>query len=349
MSVCIYCNENEANSGEHYLPACLGNFLNYEKLYNRLCVGCNEEIGKLDEQFCRCGPATLFRMMLGIKGRRCHKKVDPIYRGSSGGKRVVIETAHPTLDCSIFCEIEKGSGNVYPARQIIVVDSDDSCHPILITEDIKESADLKKEFEKRRLKNPRLVESWASLEERAWIDNLSGYFDFQSPGNRDYSYLTQKQAKITATFGVTDKYFRGIAKIAFHYFLKFFAQFNGNEKQFAGIKEFIKSGGNPDNWVRQIEGSFIAGLNPGATTTDRYCHLIAVEKNERVIRAMLNFFVGPGGVPSHYYEVFIGQNPEGIIYPQVLGHQFVYYDKVGEDGYSGRMDLLVSIRKSLIS
>lgn len=348
MPLCIYCDENKATSGEHYLPACLGNFQNYEQLHNKLCSKCNGTIGLLDEQFCRCGPEAFFRIILGIKGRKHHKKVNPIYRGSAGGKRIVIEADHPKLDCKIFCEIEEGSENVFPARQIIVIDSNEIYHSILVTENIKDSDDLKKELNKRELLDSKVVECWASPEEQDWIEGLCEGLDFRINWSDEIPYQIVEKTRIAATFTVNDYYFRAIAKIAFHYFLKFFNQFSGNEKQFDGIKQFILSGGNSDNWVRQVKGSFIICLNPGFTTTDRYCHIIAVDKDEKNILARINFFIGPKGVPPHYYEVFIGRNPEKIIFPQGIGHQFVYYDELDKDGYCGRMDPLLSVRKSLM-
>lgn len=348
MQRCIYCNENEATSGEHYLPACLGNFQNYEQLYDRLCGKCNRTIGLLDEQFCRCGPEAFFRIILGIKGRKYHKKVNPIYRGSAGGKRIVVESKHPKLDCTMFCEIDEGGNNVFPARQLIVIDSNDIYHSILITENMKDPTDLEKELNNKGILNSKVVECWTSPEEEAWVDRLCKGLDFRVNWDDAIEYQKVENTIISATFTVSDNYFRAISKIAFHYFLKYFNQFSGNEKQFDGIKQYIKFGGNSDNWVRQVEGSFVVGLKPGFTTTDSYCHIIAVDKNAKTIRAMLNFFIGPKGVPPQYYEVFIGENPERIIFPQGVGHQFVYYDEVDKNGYCGRMDPLVNIRKSLM-
>ena len=155
------------------------------------------------------------------------------------------------------------------------------------------------------------------------------------------------EIKFVATFTVNNIYFRAVAKIAFHYFLKHFTQFTGYEKEFEGIRQFIFSGGESKQWIRQREGSFIEGLDPGIST-DKYGHLLALDKNEKDIRAKIHFFVGPGIKPHRYYEIFIGKNPERIIYNQGIGHQFVYFDEPDEDGYDGRMDPLRIIRKSLL-
>ena len=110
----------------------------------------------------------------------------------------------------------------------------------------------------------------------------------------------------------------------------------------------IINGDNTDKWVRQIKGSFVSGIESGVTTTDKYCHLLGINKEENKIIAMLQFFVGPKGVPPHYYEVFIGSNPERIIYPQSIGHQFVYFDEEDKGGYLGSIDPLHIVSRKLL-
>ena len=111
--------------------------------------------------------------------------------------------------------------------------------------------------------------------------------------------------RFVATFTVNSAYCRAIAKIGFHYFLKHFTQFTGFEEEFEGIKEFIMEGNGSDRFVKEVPGSYVHGL--------------AVHKNEKNIRAMLHFFVGHRIAPARYYEVYIGSNPERLIYPK--GHR----------------------------
>jgi len=76
---CIYCGSEDL-SEEHYLPACLGSFKNYVPLTDRVCLKCNAICGQLDEQLCRSGGESYFRVFLGITGRKSHTKVNPFYR-----------------------------------------------------------------------------------------------------------------------------------------------------------------------------------------------------------------------------------------------------------------------------
>jgi hypothetical protein len=332
------------------MPACLGMdyFYNFEKLYHKLCGGCNGKISVLEEQFCRCGPEAFFRIIKGIKGRKHHEKVNPFYRGSAGGQKIRLKSKHPFKDCDIFCEMKEGGENAYPARQIIFADQNGNYHSILITERIQEAKNLKKELEKQGIGESKPIEAWASHGEEEWINRLCEGFNVRFNWSETTQYEVTEKQEFIATFMVNDKYFRAIAKICFHYFLKYFRQFTGFEKEFNGIKNFIINGGNTDRWVRQIKGSFVSGLKSGVITTDKYCHLLGVNKEENKIIAMLQLFVGPKGVPPHYYEVSIGRNPERIIYPQSIGHQFVYFDEVDQDGFWGRIDPLHTISRNLL-
>jgi len=311
------------------------------------CSNCNKKLGKLDEQFCRCGPEAFFRIVVGVKGRKNHKKVNPFYRGSAGLGPITIESHHPALDCSIFCEIEEGGEIGYPAKQIIVRDSCGKYHSILISEKIKSPDDLLRELKERQLENSTLMECWASSEDRELMEMLCKGANYGISWSENVSYQRTFKTQFVATITVNDAYFRAIAKIAFHYFLKHFTRFTGFEKEFEEIKEFIMAGYGANNLVKEMPGSFVAGLNSGLTT-DKWGHLIAVDKNENSIRAMLQFFIGPRLVPDRYYQVHIGSNPERIIFPEAIGHQFVYFDKIDKRGYRGRVDPLFTISRKLL-
>lgn len=348
MAKCIYCKNKEADAREHYLPACLGEFLNYELLYNRLCNDCNNEIGKLDEQFCRCGPESFIRRIKGIKGRKKHKKVNPFYRKSSGGKYIEMEMNDHHNNKKIFCEIIEGTDDAIPARQIIFQDISGKFFSILITDNMKDHKDLQKALLENNLENCKPIECWATVDEREWIEKLLNNYNIKF--NWKFSPLDEKKVtkKFTVKFEVNDKYFRAIAKIGFHYFLKYFPQFTGFEIEFEEIKNFIDKGDEIEKFVEQIEGSFIYGLKPGSVTTDKLCHFIGVNKTRNFIIAYLQFFVGPEFGPSFYYKVNIGKNPERIIYPQNIGHQFVYFDQKDKKGFIGRMDPLRSFSRGIL-
>jgi hypothetical protein len=350
MTKCIYCQEQEATSKEHPIPACLGmdKIRNYELLKDKLCNNCNGKIGTLEEQFCRCGPEAFFRRLKGIKGRKSNQKVNPYYRGSSGGNRMLAETKHPSKGYTILCESYEGSNDFFPARQIIVQDKNNKYHPILITETIQSFEDLQRILESKGLVDCKPIEFYATPEERDWVDRIWKGFKTGIDSERLPDFPTQKEREMAITFILTDKYFRAIAKIAFHYFLQQFNQFSGIENEFREIKNFIMNGGKVETWVRQVKGSFIPQLQSPLLTISKYAHFIVVEKTNFSIVVKMHLFVGPKGTAPTYFKVTIGKNPERIYYPQSVGHQIVYFDQKDVDGYIGIMQPMHKIRRSLL-
>jgi len=347
---CIYCNSNAANSDEHHFPACLGmdKIINYRMLKDKLCEECNIKIGKVEEQFCRCGPEAFFRVLLNIRGRAYHKKVNPFYRGSAGGHRITNITDHPTKDCTLYCELKPGEEDCHPARQIILKDKNGKYHSILITDCLQTPKDLEEVIKREGIKDPALDECWASEDEHEWIDRLTKLFKKRFEWDKESPSYVIGRKQFETRFRITSYYFRAIAKIAFHYFLLHFTQFSGNEDEFSGIKKFILEGGNVDDWVRQIKGTFLSDVVPGYAATDKYGHAIAVDKSRMVIFANIVFFFGPKGFPPFFYKTYIGKNPEKIIYPEHKGHQIVYFHEPDSNGFIGRMDPLKSIPQWLL-
>jgi hypothetical protein len=326
-------------SREHIIPACLGFFRNSEPLNDKICGNCNNKFSLLDEQFCRCGPEAFLRAFLSLKGRKYHTKYSPFYRGSAGGKRIEIKSKHPTRNHQIYGEID--SGEFVPARQIIVQSKDGEYHPILVDENMKSPKELKRNLDKKGIKDPKFIECWSYDEnDQKLLNRLCVIFNEKINWSDTLPYENTEKQLMVATVTVTNRYFRAIAKIAFHYLLKNFSSFSGFEKEFDNIKNFIINGGDEKPWVRQKKGFVVNDLKPGLTT-NRYGHLFVVEKMSDHIIGKLQFFVGPQGLKS-YYEIYLGKNPEKIIFPEGIGHQFVYFDKPDDGGFWGRMDQLIS-------
>ena len=102
--LCIYCKERTADAREHYLPQCLGRFENFEPLLDRLCDGCNHEIGgELEREFCRRSPEAVVRSVNWIKGQRRgsqkNRKPARIYQPEKvGGRHLYMLAPIPTED-----------------------------------------------------------------------------------------------------------------------------------------------------------------------------------------------------------------------------------------------------------
>jgi len=331
-------------SREHFLPECLGKFRNYEPLHLRICRECNNRLSVFEEQFCRSGIEAIYRFNLGISGRKHHNKYSPFYRGSAGAKRIEIKTKHPLLDVEIYCETVEVFGKVKPAKQIIVEDQDGRLQRVLISDNIKNADNIKSTLKAMGISEARYVQSLGDLDDDI-LKEISMLFDTTLRLIEDEHYKADYECFMVANYDITNKYFRAIAEIAFHYALKQMPHFTGFENEFIDIKKFILDGGDHRLWVREIKGSFIKNLKHGKSPHN-YCHFLTIDKDENKIISRVQFFAGPKG-PPHYYEVFIGKNPEIIIYPQRIGHQFLYFENGDDEGYSGQMDELMVTRLHL--
>ena len=144
VSKCIYCGHEGRLSGEHYLPRCLGTFIGYELLNDRVCKDCNNSFSPLDEQFCRSGPEAIIRDMLGIEGRKTHKRVSPFQRGSAGAERLKFTGkghGEDVEDGEFDLDVDRKTRAVRRMRQIII-SAGERRVVLRVTDDIREPEQL---------------------------------------------------------------------------------------------------------------------------------------------------------------------------------------------------------------
>lgn len=252
-NICIYCGHQGKLSNEHYLPRCLGKFHGFETLNDRICTNCNESFSDIDEQFCRSGPEAIIRSLLGIKGRASHRKVSPFQRGSAGAERISFRAkslSRRQEDEEVLMDVDQ-TGSIRRLRQMIL-DFGSRQVVIRITDDMKEPEHL---LSRLRAQGVEFVQpakgdvpitaviTGASPNEVEWMQHLlSGL----KPNIMSAPELTidnrEDKAKAVMTAKPTAKYFRGLAKIGFHYFLKCMPDFHGSEHVFAEIRDFITAG-----------------------------------------------------------------------------------------------------------
>src|SRR2546423_691085 len=129
---CIYCGEHKPPSDEHYLPECIGKFLNYDCLDDRICHDCNNRIGReLEDHFCHGGEVGFLRYRFGVHGKKSHKKkVNIFQRGSSGASRMEMTGKIPGQEQEARLQVIKGTGTVEYMTQIIITTDKDEKHYI---------------------------------------------------------------------------------------------------------------------------------------------------------------------------------------------------------------------------
>ncbi len=352
MPKCIYCREKEANSEEHAIPAAFGtdNIKGFEKLLGKLCEKCNQKIGHIEEQFLRCGPEAFFRKMLIIKGRKKHDEVNIFHRGSLGGKPIRVEVQNPDELCNFLCEPSSESGNLTYSNQLSLRNPEGFIVNVPIPDNINTADKLIEMLKRQERADYEFVSVYIEPERRHIVEALPNIKQKRLEWeNVEQGYKGKKKFLVKCEY--TEKYFQGIAKIAFHYFLQYFGRYNGHEKEFDGIKNFILNGGDVEDWVIRREGSFIEDFKgPLIISPDVYGHFIIAEDTGEDIFVKLMFFAGPKGISNRHHEVRIS-NKQSLIYRprKSIEHQILYFNEKDSEGNIGEMKKLLKIDKGFIS
>lgn len=345
---CIYCGEEKELSREHYLPECLGRFEKYETLDDRICSGCNHRLGQLvDEQFCRGGQVGYFRTFLGIAGKKSHKvMVDLFQRGAAGASELRMKGKIPGTDEEIRLQLVKtmaadGTVGVDYMPQLIITTEDGVVHHILLGR-MTEPEELQKRMEDLKIGALKQVNVIAHEPDVERIEKLTSFLPALK--KERWEPLPDKGVTYTTTeFEVDDRYFRAIAKIAFHYVLKHFRHFRGDEPMFDGIRNFILNGGVISDFVTWKENQIIE-IKEGMTP-NTWAHLIVARADENIVICRLQFFLGPNSKPW-VFTVAVAPNETKLVYDITSAHSFVYYEGGPKDGKVGVMDPMIWLHKA---
>jgi len=339
---CIYCDSIGPFSKEHALPRSLGEFSGFPLLINRVCTKCNEDIGRLEEQFGRSGPGAFFREYLNIDGRDTHNKVNPFQRGSAGAKPIDFTALLPEEDIKVLWEFNPGEKTVREVRQIVFIDDKGKSYPLRIHKWMNNTDQLRTEMKKigLDLKGKLSARVFAPDDEMEWVENLVRGLGFK------IKWLPpQPSAKINnpvAKVHVTDFYFRAIAKIGFHYLLSVVNTFQGNEHCFATIRGFIIKGGTVENFVIQTRRPILTFPHPNIRPRS-WGHVLLVENVRGQAQARLQFFLGPRYNPPTYL-VRLSKNAVSIGEISGKGHYFCYFESGRKGKYHGEVSELNCIR-----
>ena len=346
MNICIYCPE-PADTKEHVLPAAFGEFEGAPYLKERICHCCNNNrLGLLDEQFARCGPEGFLRRHYDIRGRSSHMEVNPFYRGSAGGFRLemLAHDSHLGVDVLLECE----DGKYQQARQLIFVEESGTTHHLPFIKGIT-AEDLRAHFEQLHVNKPFVTHIICAPEEEDWVDSLIKEAWPQSTrGGTSVSPSTSYQGAVTKVV-LTDRYFRAVAKVAFHYFLSQFPTFTGHEPMFARIREFILTDGQLVDRANDFVGirqSPLLGemMTPGARPSGWRAHILCAESRSDACLAYVQMFLSEDW-PAPTYVVTLGTN-SAIVDSSAAGHAFLYYPDGPRGQYAGETQPLAVSRSN---
>jgi len=336
---CIYCDSPGPFDSEHILPRCFGTFEGEQHLENRVCKCCNNLLGNtVDLHLCRSGPEAFFRHYLRIKGRKHHGEFSPYESGPAGRPAAAVMIPYPGKDFMALWELEPGTHNVHLMRQVIVKDKQGEWHPVHVRDSIRTPEALLTLVSS--IMDGKAVEVnvfWEAGKED-WLPELVKETYSFSSFNSEKAEMGGFNARASIKLTARPEYFRGIAKVAFNYFLQQDSSINGDEPAFDAIRSFIKDGGNIDRFVRQTS-DVLVDVPPGMWFS-QYGHILSVARVDGHIRAWVAFIVGPQ-FPGNKYYVEIGRHPSRILLPrpQLHGHYYHYFEEP-TSGHTGGIECL---------
>jgi hypothetical protein len=99
---------------------------------------------------------------------------------------------------------------------------------------------FRKKFDEFGIKTFKQANMFAGKDERPWVESLMAKMRYDSKSEWSApAQLPVVDSRAVVKFTLTSRYFRSIAKIAFHYLLTKMTQFRGDEGCFKPLRDFI--------------------------------------------------------------------------------------------------------------
>lgn len=317
--LCIYCNEREANAREHFLPQCLGRFQNFEPLLNRLCQRCNEDIGALEREFCRRSPEAIVRSVNWIKGQprgsKTTRKPAHVYQPEKiGGRHLYMYGPDPETGRDILWQTDRKPRTVKEISQLVIFDdTGDVTHHIPIPVEMTTGRELGELFQAHSITSISKVQVIAASGDEEWVQAMCKELNWNVDFQRRKAGRVPRQF-FKGEFGPA--YFRALAKIGFHYALRYIPTITGNEGAFRALRDFIREGtGEHHQFLTECK----VALNP-----DGPGHILtAVANPNSPIIVNMQFFAGcKTELPQ--WRLVLGNNPTALYVEQASAHFFSY-------------------------
>lgn len=348
---CVYTTPAQLCDGraplsqnEHYLPRALGNFQNDERLVDRICNNCQRVCSQLEDVFAHNSPEAFFREMVGRVGRKNHKGKNIFYEPTFGIPPLAILGKHPGHDFEILWELvpdpaSPGNRRCAPVSQLVFISNDGKTLRLPFRRGTWTVERIREILKQSGITGDHIVAVGNGDEEHAEIEALT---DALAPlgKERDVAPLTdgaEIDGEIKAE--ISEKYVRAIAKVGFHFFLKYFPNFSALEPEFDDIKRFIYHGKTDRQVVRLVHEPFLRDLQQPGARLNKWCHLLSAESDKKGIEARIQFFAGPEVQPL-VWSILISTKPSEHV--QSTGCAFVYFDDV-TDEYQGERTQLIAV------
>lgn len=241
----------------------------------------------------------------------------------------------PTLRMEVLIECENGTYR--QMRQIVFVGKDGKAHHLPIRVQATPEG-LRSEFKKLGVVQPcGDVRIFCGPEETDWVHRLiQETWPSVELGEGNLGSTSYNGA--VGSVVLTDRYFRSIAKIGFHYFLTQFPDYIGHEPIFSDLREFILQEGQGVDYANKFVGKRglpLLGemLNPSVRPAGWRAHVLCAEAKRGECLAHVQMFLTEDW-PAPAYTVRLAQNASSADC-EAAGHAYLYYEEGPKGRFSG--------------
>lgn len=315
---CVYCSNPVSPDlrGDHIIPAALGEFRGNHRFKN-ICSYHNGYVAsELEDELLRCGPERFLRSIVAPITKRSRGKRTkwigskysdpPIVYVNQGGMNLFAEPQENPIDLiapeQLVISYENGESKViflFPHKSAVQIQSDvKKFGQGKIKEALLHSDEQNESHYREKLR-----EVWPQSKYKS-ISKIE-------KGN----HLVESVIKFT----LTGRYFRAIAKIAFHYYLAFSQRAKGCESGFDQIKNYILKGG-ANYFVRPI-------ITDGLYCITQWQHQISALEKDNEVFGYVCLFNGPH-FHGNRFEIKIGRLPYRLKLPTYEYYHIYKYDNI---------------------
>jgi hypothetical protein len=272
--------------------------------------------------------------------------VNPFYRRSAGGQRLEMLAYDEAAGFHVLMECENG---VYQqARQLIFFEEDGTVHHLPIREGSTPET-LKGEYEGLEIKKP--IDVRMSCSEAEW-DRVEKLVRETWPAVSvvNQGQLSRNYDGGVVNFKLSDRYFRAVAKMGFHYFLTQFREFSGAESTFAEIRDFITEDRpvlEANRFLRRRNFPLLGEIMVSNTRPDGWrAHVLAAEiKNGECLAYVQTFLTEDW--PAPIYTVVLGKVER--VADRAAGHIYIYNSNGPKGKYAGVAYDLTATRVQMVA
>ena len=228
-------------------------------------------------------------------------------------------------------------------RCIRLFTEDDTEHILRITDGMT-SEKFRERFDALGIKTFKTAIISASVDEREWVLSLIESFKFESIDSWTTPPRGISYGPSTIKIQLTERYFRAIAKIGFHYFLTKMPRFRGDESFFEEIRTFITTPSRLEDsktFITRSDDASIWGIGPGERL-NAWGHMLSTEIDYFNLIARVNLFAGPMNRPL-IYNIRLGNSPTRVHYTQKEADFFVYFPRRERASYDGEVVPMIGI------